>query len=1100
MEKINLKKYLCIFSIIGFFLFALSFVSAYQEKMTVKSCEYSFNDLNFGSWIDTEQKGVFMKIENTNLNLGATENAEYINTTDDKFKIPYYNNFGSGGTSDIPIINVDYSKDNIIYIKCKYKVGEYQVLINKDYYALYSSIYLTHDFDITTGLVSNGPNPPKTENYNYYKDSILTDLIKNYSYYSYPLMTFQDNTIERFYNGYDTYTGQEASNMLYSRGFYPNTEPEVVSKVDLKAKNVTSGFVIFDSRVNENSAQPLFTPSFKGYMYIKSTLNNAAHFIKPRFIDVTSNQIKVIGPDATISAIGNGCTKDCALVKNSSVIDITLSAKNDFMVPLDNTNISVLIYSPISMGVASKPAPTLDVQMPYFLESYLINLAPIAQESVNFKKNISSIPGFKSMIFPQLYASLVTKRAGSTTTQSFRIGGDDVDYLGFGRIDPKIQMIEYEGKILPGFNLNVQLYVLNNFYGAQSINPRDYYILIEVYNNSLQTGTTKARIERPLEISLNEEVLMDYSEDIPINEDMKEEMKKGANYTVAIFSRKKTGDFTSKKIATNTVIPYFVPGDLAYVDGNTFVFNPSSKVDSKIISLFNPNPQPIKITLKPTDLSDPSNFLVGYDGEHFYSWNNDNSKKEVILQPFEDEKVQFYVNAVYYPDWVTEDKKENLKLELSTDLGGKKMNMNFDLIVDKEIRNYFDFHTPVVENQLYVDPCKDSSTSEYGSSNGTQSLNISWKVKGLFTNGNILYNGQKYKVNIKILKETNGELVKEETKEYTIGSDSVSSINYEYLESTLISHDFKNGKYIAIVELDSENKISELNKDRLDTYNPEINNIEIDFKVLLNGCAINTQSDSNNLIYYLGSPINDALFANPMPGCDKCGYCCSGLSLKCVTNNGGYTFCSSDLPGGNEKTCSKKGSPDECLAAGLFCLWNFSGDGVYKTSPPDVDNSPGKCLGCSEIMESNTCGIYNNRYTCQKDPCGKAENEKNYICNLLVGDKPDFCNVGSVPGCYWDSSDNKCKISFGYCVWDVGIDDCSPKDPYKKKVVTYTPKGVQYSGTTLPCTQGGFTVYADCPGSELGFFDYYNLVYSLIILVLGYYFYSRKALKTHSKA
>ncbi len=66
-------------------------VSAYQNKIAVKECIYSYNDRNFGAWNDIEQKGVFLSLKNSNNNFGPGQNAVYTyNTTLQPGRL-YYN-------------------------------------------------------------------------------------------------------------------------------------------------------------------------------------------------------------------------------------------------------------------------------------------------------------------------------------------------------------------------------------------------------------------------------------------------------------------------------------------------------------------------------------------------------------------------------------------------------------------------------------------------------------------------------------------------------------------------------------------------------------------------------------------------------------------------------------------------------------------------------------------------------------------------------------------------------------------------------------------------------------------------------------------------
>jgi len=114
----------CLFMI----LILCSSVNAYQKKMTVKECIFSYNDDNFDPWDESAQTGVFLKIINHNLVLGESQSPDYEYIVYQPTRT-YYNNFNYGGTSTVPYLKVRTSNDeNKIYTKCNYKVGDYRIL------------------------------------------------------------------------------------------------------------------------------------------------------------------------------------------------------------------------------------------------------------------------------------------------------------------------------------------------------------------------------------------------------------------------------------------------------------------------------------------------------------------------------------------------------------------------------------------------------------------------------------------------------------------------------------------------------------------------------------------------------------------------------------------------------------------------------------------------------------------------------------------------------------------------------------------------------------------------------------------------------------
>ena len=71
------------------------------------------------------------------------------------------------------------------------------------------------------------------------------------------------------------------------------------------------------------------------------------------------------------------------------------------------------------------------------------------------------------------------------------------------------------------------------------------------------------------------------------------------------------------KIARNTVIPYFRPGDIAYQLGDTLYFGNDSRIDVEKIIVFNPSFYDAEINLSVGNWSDNENFTLSWDGINF---------------------------------------------------------------------------------------------------------------------------------------------------------------------------------------------------------------------------------------------------------------------------------------------------------------------------------------------------------------------------------------------------------------------------------------------------------------------------------------------------
>jgi len=783
-----------IISIIIFSLVLLfsNIVSAiiYQDRMAIKECIYSFNDENFGSWNDLEQKGVFMKVKNNNLNIGPTENSLDYTYTSYQQPRTYYNNFEYRPDliSKIPILNVmERPENNQVYVDCKFKVGNYKLFFNSFYItsSIHNyAIFMTQDFNLTKDIME-------------YEEPQTAYSRFDYSPHIPRLFGRNEQKSEKGYRSSAIiYVGNEVENydgtgisFLRAKGFYPNTNPTVKFKINLN--NAASGLYYMGPYIYANG-RSLFWTNEAGHntmFYINSSMKTQQDILDiliPRF----SKTIKRISMNTSENVDENYIYDD------GEYANVTYEFYNPFSIDLTNIKFKARHLSWITKGVGYNT----DIKNPYAYNC-------INEPTLDFKgkslMNISFIckyPPYLSESAP-IYRSPLSfiVRVDNVIDHYLpKIGTTNTSYLGIEDIDPKITLVDGNAS----FQIDFSIYP----YG--DIIPNEYELLVNVYNNS---NVMDRNIVYSETIALTEEMASESKIPLQITISVDPTIyEPGITHYVDIFTVKKLpppNNLVGKKIARLLTIPNFESGPLQYYPhetegGDTFFFSESSKTDSRPIRLFNPDFYSHTLTLELKDLTDP-NFVF-----------NIPNTMEIELKPLENKVIDIIASANHDP-WPTNDITKSFKIKVTSDqVGSSPTELIYHLDISKA------YWINIAKDKLVAKEAVVVQDSEV-------EVNASWKIRGSEAALNDL-NGTAFNVKLYLIKDEN--IV--DTKTYS------SKIPDHWTTQNFIANfNIDSGDYALNMTLDTDNDIIE----NISAGSPK----EDDNQIMVNPAITTRDADEN---------------------------------------------------------------------------------------------------------------------------------------------------------------------------------------------------------------------------------------------------------------
>jgi hypothetical protein len=1029
-------EFLICFGLLFLLMFFSCSVSAYQKKMAVDECLFSFNEIPDGSdeivpfaaWDEASHSGVFMKIKNNNLFFGENEDPDYEYTFYQNGGLPrdYFNNFGyvAGKESSLPILNVVDGKENDVYIKCTYVIGNYRVyFLNfiQTYWAS-SNLKLTHDFNITKNLFSEGDSP------------VLRDFFGNAYSYSYGMFSDYD-LVDYFYNG----NSEGAStNELLSQGFFPFTSPVVVSSFNLR--NVPPGFIRAYSLLREGGYRQVVTP-FNTYIYVNSS-DLTDPIVFPKLVKTETSVYDDLGSKLVTfenDCRGSASTDMCPLLGEGYEVRSEFVFNNPYDFDISGVTIQKH-FGPQYQWVGG---------MGHVEDNEFVDRFNKMSSFVAYESGISFSSGeeksfFHNYVFDDEYAvpdslimAIFTHPDISGTVSSpfyHRIGSDCVDYLGFNRFDTYIELIRENNKFQPVFRLNTELLLWNNManstYCVNTLEPDEYYFRIDLENSS---GDLKDSINLPLDEAAFEDILgFDcsstciitpndgeddkylYSMVIPIKPEYIDMVNDGEELFSKIYSMKNTGVFEGKAIARTGGAPYFKPGNVVYAVDNILQFNNIKRRDIAEIWLFNPSFYDAVVELDVSGLTDEENFTINYN-------------KTINLYPLENRKVIIEVNAIHEtwntdsvpPERFTLDTRAFLSSPEGTTI--QENDVTFSLFLNPSQRESFDF----ISANIYPTTVTFNNPAKFK----LQDVVLNWVIDA--SEDKLLeHDGKSYFVNYSLyyrLFDRFGDEVYNSTNylmgdnvEYTLDKEKDGdSITFTYK----FDYDYD---YKVILDVDS--------KDDLVEYDEGNNKEYFDFPTVIDLCYYNPDDNSQYFYDFFGNIYLDV----------NCNFFCCPLGTICKGNG----FCGV----GNEGGCfgrSKNVCNDFSLTNPDLCSY--------------VEEDE-ECKGCANLL--GTCAGYDNSESCEADNCEFH--------------RLDNSSFGGNGRCSWDSD---------VCIYDTP--DCDYKIDVIGDCESSTFVTLDYTSLDSGCWTE--TVIVDCPiVTKVPFYNWINFVLSILMISVFYYLYRRK--------
>ena len=480
-------------------------VSAYQNKIAVKECIYSYNDRNFGAWNDIEQKGVFLSLKNSNNNFGPGQNAVYTyNTTLQPGRLYYNITSTTSEISKIPMLQVRNDLENMIYLNCTYITNPISgVFFPTTFQAAcgqgcgYSSgLLFTHDFNLSENILLQNTAMTNYKSYSLpagYSGAPVYAYLSKQQNIPQSLIYFGDNRI-------DAPTVNQS--IFIKNGIYAGTEPNVLSQLNIST--IASGLFSFVTLHIENGGEWLIDGQswWRFLVYINSSKNALSDVLIPQPTSAifTRNNIEsTLGCD-----VANPLPLTCLRLSIGDLLNASYSYYNPFTIELTSLNFVSGYESAGGGNGIGWPWPGTTVA--FFGQG--INHPPgvsIPAGLTYLLRDSASIPSnaFFATIFTQ--SSVRRGTAPSISTWYNPIGGSEGKYLYFGKLSIYLSLIQ--GK--PSFNVSVNLHVLPSIFGVVNVTydratGKEEYALEMKIIQAWPNGTKK-EFEN-FTISLNESV------------------------------------------------------------------------------------------------------------------------------------------------------------------------------------------------------------------------------------------------------------------------------------------------------------------------------------------------------------------------------------------------------------------------------------------------------------------------------------------------------------------------------------------------------------------------------------------------------------------
>lgn len=929
-------------------IFLSGLVSSYQLKMTVDECIFSFNEepdgegnIPFDDWDEENHRGVFMKIKNNNPNLGENENPSYSYTfyQNNGESRNYYNNFVyyEDRYSSFPILNIDENNNNRVYINCTFIVGNYRIYF-LNYRHMYAYLRLTPDFNITKGIFDETNTPSlATFHGNTYSHSTNVFARNDVVYY------FDNGNIE----------GTTLSQLLID-GFYPNTRPVVITSYNLAG--VSPGIIRGYSLIREGGYLQLFDP-FTTFFYV-----NSSHLYSPLvFPIIQASDTKAVIFDENNNEIVDftaHCHSPspslCPFLGKDYTVFVNYSFRNPYDVELDDFTLIKRI-GPIYMWAGGMNHVGDVNKMPTYTEyEYGISFEPFETKYFSLSYTFDD-----SYALPDSYYNAnFYKSGGHSNNFWYRLGSDCVDYLGFNRYNTYIQLTRIDGKFIPVFRFDAELFVVNNransSYCVSKLEPGKYnlsFYLIDSGGNILDI------IDFALDEELFEEKFgldcsfgcslspgnYDYSFFIPITDEYIDMAGEYGEFFSMIYSVRNEEPFEGLRIARTGGRPKFDPGNLIYSVDNILEFYRNKKKDIAKLWIFNPTFYHTTLELD----------LIGLEDDFSAEYSS-----EISLYPLESRVVLIDVYANHDP-WPVTYTTSSFELEArailrtADGLEIREEKTPFFIFMFPETTSYFDIIVDYIEPTylIFNNPARLKP----------QDVTLSWKILG---SEDMLakYHENNYFVNYSLV-DNEGFVVKSNTLEYTFDKEKGSE-NLSFFYEFNYSFDYE-----VVLFVDSTFVFDDINF--------ENNWAVFSYPTTFDLCYYNS-SDNHQYNYDFFGDLSldyDCIFSC-CPRGYKCseGYCAFAMSPDCANYDG------------NEPECNSFDINNPIL-----CAYRQTDD---------------KCLGCGFFVSS--CGSYDNQNSCEKDNCGFAKDdafrlgiEGNCVWTGVSCNFDDICNynIEVIDGC-----------------------------------------------------------------------------------------------------
>ena len=903
-----------------------------QEKMLMKSCSYSLNDKSFGIWDQSQQKGVFLKINNSNLNFGSTQVADYKVVSfqnSQGFYNPYgyYNpshNYPFNSTSTIPIISVSPGNENILYVNCTFKINpSIQAVYPKSYHFIGGGmgdalVYPTYDFNLSNELV-NLPGFSAFPEYNNYT------LNKYYQAIANPLSSYGEDSFMSF----GRYPISKFRGISY--GFRENTAWSPASEITLNTSaylgDTASGLSSSLGYLRENADMDLVN-KWTAFFYIDSSTKTIQSSLYPIATKYT-------------------CTNPAGGIIYSAGDSVyaNITFKNPYPVELTSQNLTAKISDDFFWAVGMRNI--FGVSQTLVSKSIFHTFAPNEEFNFSLLSPISLAPHPYIDSIYQIFDSqgVLKSPAGITTC-----GADSVSYLGFWAVDPRIEIINN----VPTFKLTLDLTVFQNPAPlAYSVSPGEYDLWVQIYNSTAKTNNlvsnTTIHLNQTEFDKMGKSVLIAptssaktsavYTITIPVEETFKSET---GNYYVNVYSIKNNAPFAGKIGALDYPYPFFKPGKLMYASDTMLNFGPDSKTDAPTGGIMVSNPSFSPHTIKLSLYGPADNNFVVFD-----------YPSEISLDQFGQQLINLKVNATHNP-WPSSNSFSNFTLSATSDEAGvEPTNITFFLNL----------------STLAIGPWLDLSLQGHDSPSevvinylgDTRHIYPSMNFTALGPEGITNNLGQQYNVSIQLFNQNLEKIAENKT------NFSIDNILHNFTTDFLIDSSTNATWKIKFI-VDSDSSISEIDSSKLPS---ESNN--------------NFESDLLIKVYSANCPD----FTN-VSGCLEraCTWNCSnGQCPPLSILPGNCDFCTSFTTSQRLLGCSVYNNNESCIAdsttcqlfrvsrqtiGGLnFCDWDTNSNSCYYPKGSIVDPTV-ICHYSSSVVQTCAQGdkyIINNTDSAQPIKC-----------------------------------------------------------------------------------------------------------------------------------